>query len=114
MRKSKYSPQKVAKILKEFEKSENVSCYAKLPSWFKIETPLGSYNPDWAVVWKNSEENKVFFVCESKGSMQVDLDLKGFERAKIQCGKQHFEQTSDIDYEVITSIEDLSGLAFSK
>src|SRR5690554_6570789 len=101
-------------LVKDFERSENVKCYAKLPSWFKIETPLGNYNPDWAVVWNNNSEEKVYFVCESKGSLQEELDLKGFERAKIACGKKHFSQTSDVEYEVITNLEDLTGKVFKE
>ncbi len=108
-----YDSKVEANLVKDFEKSENITCYAKLPSWFKIETPLGTYNPDWAVVWKNDSEDKVYFVCESKGSLQEELDLKGFEKAKIKCGRQHFKQTTDVDYEVITRLDDLEKKIFA-
>ena len=49
-----------SKLAEEFEKSDNISVYSKLPSWFKIDTPLGTYNPDWAVLWKDSKEEKLF------------------------------------------------------
>jgi type III restriction enzyme len=74
----------------EFENSSNISVYAKLPSWFVIDTPLGTYNPDWAVLWKDENEEKLFFVVESKGSTGL-FDLRPKENAKIDCGKKHFE-----------------------
>ena len=74
----------------EFENSSNISVYAKLPSWFVIDTPLGTYNPDWAVLWKDENEEKLFFVVESKGSTSL-FDLRPKELAKIDCGKKHFE-----------------------
>lgn len=73
----------------EFENSSNISVYAKLPSWFIIDTPLGTYNPDWAVLWKDENEEKLFFVVESKGSTGL-FDLRPKELAKIDCGKKHF------------------------
>lgn len=100
-------------LVKDFEMSKNITCYAKLPSWFKIETPLGTYNPDWAVVWNNDKEDKVYFVCESKGSLQEELDLRGVEKAKIACGRKHFAHTTDVKYDVITKLEDMSGIVFS-
>lgn len=74
----------------KFEESNNISVYAKLPDWFKIETPLGTYNPDWAVLWKDNEDEKLFFVVESKGSTGL-FDLRRKELSKIDCGKKHFK-----------------------
>jgi type III restriction enzyme len=73
----------------EFEKSNNISVYAKLPDWFKIETPLGTYNPDWAVLWKDNKDEKLFFVVETKGSTGL-FDLRLKEQSKIKCGIEHF------------------------
>ena len=75
---------------KEFEKSEDIKLYAKLPSWFKIDTPLGGYNPDWAVLVEQDGKEKLFFVVETKGSI-YSPDLRPKEEAKIKCGKKHFE-----------------------
>lgn len=61
----------------------------KLPGWFKIETPIGTYNPDWAIVKENDE--KVYLVRETK-STKDQLKLRGSEWAKIQCGKAHFSE----------------------
>ena len=72
------------------EQNRDVKVYAKLPGWFKIGTPLGSYNPDWAVVVEKNGEQKLYFVLETKGSIEMD-DLRPKESEKIHCGKKHFE-----------------------
>lgn len=74
----------------ELEKNEAVKVYAKLPAWFKIPTPLGSYNPDWAVLIDKDGSERLYFVVETKGSLFKE-DLRGKEGAKIQCGKAHFQ-----------------------
>ena len=73
-----------------FEGNESVKVYAKLPDWFKIATPLGSYNPDWAVVIEDNGQNKLYFVVETKGNILSDA-LRPTENAKIKCGEKHFE-----------------------
>jgi len=78
-----------SKLVLEFEKSDNIPVYTKLPNWFKIDTPLGTYNPDWAILWKDENEEKLFFVVESKGSTSL-FDLRPKEQGKIDCGKKHF------------------------
>lgn len=80
-----------SRLVQEFEDSDNIEVYAKLPSWFKIDTPLGTYNPDWAILWKDdtSSAEKLYFVVESKGTLDL-LGLRGNEGAKIKCGKAHF------------------------
>ena len=72
------------------DKSDDVKVYAKLPGWFKIETPLGTYNPDWAVLVEREDVERVFFVVETKGTLFADA-LRPTEAAKINCGKAHFE-----------------------
>ena len=79
-----------SKLATDFEKSDNISVYAKLPNWFKIDTPLGTYNPDWAILWKDGNDEKLYFVVESKGSTGL-FDLRPKEQGKIDCGKRHFE-----------------------
>ncbi|WP_312243251.1 type III restriction-modification system endonuclease [Stutzerimonas nitrititolerans] len=75
----------------DLEKNEAVKVYAKLPSWFKVPTPLGTYNPDWAVVVDDSGQEKLYFVVETKGSTWWG-DLRHVEGAKILCGEKHFEE----------------------
>ena len=83
--------------------------YSKLPGWFKIDTPLGSYNPDWAVLWEDEGQEKVYFVCESKGSID-ELQLRSIELAKITCGRKHFEQTAKgVSFELIKEAKELSS-----
>ena len=71
-----------------------VKIYTKLPRWFQIKTPLGSYNPDWAVIIDESDGARLYFVVETKGSLLPGA-LRATEAAKIDCGKAHFESLSD-------------------
>ncbi|MBD8070003.1 type III restriction-modification system endonuclease [Bacillus sp. PS06] len=75
---------------KRFESDENVKVYVKLPNWFKIDTPVGSYNPDWAAVINKDGVEKLYFVIETKGT-----DIEGFlrpeEQSKIAFARKHFE-----------------------
>lgn len=83
-----------SKVEREFaeqmEKQEEVRLYAKLPTWFKIPTPLGNYTPDWAVLVDTNEGERLYFVIENKGAVHVK-DLRHKEEAKIVCGKKHFK-----------------------
>ena len=64
--------------------------FVKLPSWFKIDTPLGGYNPDWAIVMNEDGKDKLYFVVETKGSTNKQ-DRRGTENDKIDCTTKHFE-----------------------
>ncbi|MBW8003232.1 MAG: restriction endonuclease subunit R [Planctomycetes bacterium] len=83
---------------------EEVLVYAKLPGGFKIPTPLGNYNPDWAIVFNTDKFKYVYFIAETKGSMET-LQLKEIEQKKISYAKKHFEALghADIKYDVIDS-----------
>lgn len=72
------------------EKNEAVKVYAKLPGWFKVPTPLGTYNPDWAVLIERDGQERLYFVVETKSSL-FDGDLRDREGAKIKCGAAHFQ-----------------------
>ena len=78
-------------FVEDLERNKMIKVYAKLPAWFKVPTPLGSYNPDWAVVVENEGDEKLYFVVETKGSIWDD-DLRHLEGAKIKCGKKHFNE----------------------
>lgn len=87
---------------------EQINFYFKLPSWFKIPTPIGSYNPDWAVVFEG--DKRIYFVAETKntGTHVVDLDkLHPSEKQKILCGKAHFRQFEDLEYKIVSSVNEL-------
>ena len=73
-----------------FEKDSNVLVYAKLPGWFKINTPLGGYNPDWAVLIDDEGQRRLYFVVETKGNLEIG-QLRANESDKIKCGEKHFE-----------------------
>ena len=77
----------------ELEHNEAVRVYAKLPGWFTIPTPLGTYNPDWAVLIEHNGDERLYFVIETKSSLFTD-DLRDRESAKIECGKAHFKTLS--------------------
>ena len=77
------------RFAEQMEKNESVKVYAKLPAWFKVPTPLGSYNPDWAVLVESEGRRRLYLVVETKGSPFAD-DLRPHEAAKIACGKEHF------------------------
>jgi len=78
------------KFAEDFDKNPDIKLFAKLPNWFKIDTPLGTYNPDWAVLLEVDNGQKLYFVVESKGA-DLGLDLRTSENSKIKCGKKHFE-----------------------
>ena len=73
----------------QLEKNDAVRVYAKLPGWFKVPTPLGTYNPDWAVLLRTDDGERLYFVVETKGGLFAD-DVREREAAKIACGKAHF------------------------
>jgi type III restriction enzyme len=107
-----------SELAKAFESNSNVKVYVKLPGWFKIDTPLGSYNPDWAVLFERDHEEKLFFVVESKGTMGYEF-LRPSEQGKIECGKKHFEEIakqtgSHISLEYVDSMESFVDKALSK
>jgi type III restriction enzyme len=79
-----------AEFAKSFEKNDLIKVYAKLPGWFTIDTPLGPYNPDWAVLVELEGEERLYFVVETKGSLFTDA-LRKTEEAKINCGREHFK-----------------------
>ena len=99
-----------ANFADQLEKNIAVKIYAKLPGWFAVPTPLGSYNPDWAVLIDSGDEERFYFVVETKGSPFVG-DLRISESAKIECGKAHFiavkVEESPARYEVATTVEEL-------
>ncbi len=74
----------------QLEQNEAVKVYAKLPGWFKVPTPLGTYNPDWAVLVQTDDGEKLYLVVETKGDLFLG-DLRGPEAAKIKCGDAHFK-----------------------
>lgn len=79
-----------SKFAKSLDEDPEVKMFFKIPSRFKIDTPIGTYNPDWAVFMEKDGEQKLYFVLESKGTSSL-FDLRSPEKLKIHCGKQHFD-----------------------
>ena len=100
------------RFVEEFNKNENVKLFAKLPKNFKIETPVGSYNPDWAVVVEVDGKEKLYFVLESKGSLERE-GRREKENQKILCAQRHFEtlerEYRDFKYLVEKDFEGFRG-----
>lgn len=88
--------------------------YAKLPRGFFIPTPVGDYNPDWAIAFTEGSVKHIYFVAETKGSLST-LQLKGIEDAKIECARKFFATISNktgdnVTYDVVTNYSDLMRL----
>lgn len=86
----------------DLEANKKVKYYIKLPGWFTVDTPVGTYNPDWAILKQNGEI--IYMIRETK-STKDQLKLRIPETDKIKCGRQHF-MTIGVDYDVATTIED--------
>ena len=96
------------KFAKSLESADEVKIYVKLPSKFYISTPVGKYNPDWAIVLRKGESKNIYFVAETKGSAD-EMQLREIERAKIACAREHFKTIAEenVHYEVV---KDFDGL----
>lgn len=93
------------------EAAAEVEVYAKLPSGFHIPTPVGKYNPDWAIAFRVGSVKHVYFVAETKGSLE-SLELRGIEEAKIACAQKFFGSFTgtDVRYDVVDGFERLMEL----
>lgn len=101
-----YDSENEAGFAQKFENNNSVKLYAKLPDWFKISTPLGSYNPDWAVLIEKDGEQKLYFVLESKANI-LNEALRPTESAKIECGHKHFEALgNEVEFKEVDSFEE--------
>jgi len=103
-----------AELTQSFEKNEQVKVYAKLPSWFKVDTPLGSYNPDWAVLFDIDGQERLYFVVESKETY-IEERLRKEAQGKIKCGRAHFEALgADANYVVASNMDTLMDQVTAK
>ncbi|OPY58719.1 MAG: hypothetical protein A4E56_03356 [Pelotomaculum sp. PtaU1.Bin065] len=84
--------------------SNEVAVYVKLPKGFFISTPVGKYNPDWAIAFHEGKVKHIYFVAETKGSMST-MQLREVEKAKIHCAREHFKaiSTDSVVYDVVDS-----------
>ncbi|MBB2677425.1 UNVERIFIED_ORG: type III restriction enzyme [Rhizobium esperanzae] len=99
-----YESEVEKQFARDLDSNENVKLFVKLPSWFKIDTPIGSYNPDWA--FATEREEKLYFVRETKSTIDSE-ERRTKENQKIACGRKHFEAIG-VDYGVVTSLAEVS------
>lgn len=96
------------KFAEDLDAAEEVCVYAKLPRTFQIPTPVGNYSPDWAIAFYEGKVKHIFFVAETKGTME-SLELRPIEQAKISCAKKLFNEmsTSKVRYHDVDSYQSL-------
>lgn len=98
-------------FVQDLELAEEVCVYAKLPKGFSIPTPVGNYSPDWAIAFNRGTVKHIFFIAETKGTME-SLNLKPIEQAKIKCAKKLFNElsTEDVVYHDVDSYQSLLNI----
>ena len=98
-------------FVKDLDTDTKIEVYSKLPKSFSIPTPVGSYNPDWAIAFKQGSVKHIYFIAETKGSMS-SMELREIEKSKIECARKFFTKiTSDhVKYDVVTSYSKLMEL----
>ena len=96
------------RFVEQLDGSDEVNIYAKLPKGFYIPTPVGRYSPDWAIVFCEGKVRHIYFVAETKGTMD-SLELRPIEKAKIDCARKLFTTLSDgmVTYDHVDSYQQL-------
>ena len=94
---------------KSLENDTSIVVYTKLPREFYISTPMGKYNPDWAIAFKEGTVKHIYFVVETKGNDLDPSQIRGAEDAKIKCARKHFESisTNDVIYTCVKTYQNL-------
>ncbi len=99
------------RFAQDLEQAVEVCVYAKLPRGFQIPTPVGNYSPDWAIAFHEGTVKHIYFVAETKGTME-SLNLRPIEDAKISCARKLFNEmsTSKVRYEAVATYQDLLNI----
>ena len=99
------------KFAEDLDAAEEVCVYAKLPRAFHIPTPMGNYSPDWAIAFYEGKVKHIFFIAETKGTMD-SLELRPIESAKINCAKKLFNNisTGNVRYDVVNDYKELLNI----
>jgi len=92
------------KFAQSLDASDKVKVFAKMPSWFVVDTPIGTYNPDWAIVWEEDHQEKLYLVRETKFVNNLQDSLRDAEKDKIICAEKHFDAIN-IDFKVSTNCQ---------
>ena len=100
-----------SKFAKSIDRADEVVVYAKLPKGFAIPTPVGNYTPDWAIAFKEGAVKHVYFIAETKGSLD-SMELRNIEKAKIDCAKSLFNNisTNNLRYDHVTDYQSLLNI----
>lgn len=103
-----YDSDNEKKFAEKLDTSDSVVVYVKLPSGFFISTPVGKYNPDWAIAFREGDVKHIYFVAETKGSVS-SMEIRKIEDTKIRCARRHFRAISHDNYvyDVVDSYHDL-------
>ncbi len=106
-----YDSENEKRFVTNLDTDTAVAVYVKLPNGFYITTPVGHYNPDWAIAFYEGSVKHIYFVAETKGSLK-SMELRGVEDAKIACAREHFKAISgdDVVYEVVDGYDELLKL----
>ena len=99
------------RFAKDLDGAKEVCVYAKLPKDFHIPTPVGNYSPDWAIAFYEGTVKHIYFVAETKGTME-SLNLNAIEKAKISCAKKLFNEisTENVVYHDVDSYQTLLNI----
>jgi type III restriction enzyme len=98
-----YDSEVEREFAKRLDQREDIRLFVKLPDWFKVDTPVGTYNPDWAIV-KHADET-VYLVRETKGTKDF-LKLRTSEADKVRCGQRHFDALG-VSFAVTTTADEI-------
>ena len=96
-----YDSEVEREFARRLDQREDIKLFVKLPGWFEIDTPVGKYNPDWAILKQNGEA--IYMVRETKGTRDF-LKLRTSEADKVRCGQKHFE-TLGVDFNVVMTAD---------
>ena len=108
-----YESEVERQFVRDLERMKEVRLYVKLPRWFVVPTPIGEYNPDWAIVWQPHDEHgepsgepMLYLVRETKSTIEREA-LRPDERRKLRCGERHFREALGVSYKVVTNVREL-------
>ncbi len=99
-----YDSEVEKQFARDLDNNESVKLFVKLPSWFRVDTPIGPYNPDWAFI--TEREEKLYFVRETKDSLDSE-ERRTKENQKIVCGRRHFDALK-VDFDVVTKLSEVA------
>ena len=103
-----YDSDNEKQFAEKLDTSDSVVVYVKLPNGFFISTPVGRYNPDWAIAFREGDVKHIYFIAETKGNVS-SMELRKIEETKIRCARRHFRAISHDNYvyDVVDSYQDL-------